>query len=123
VRAVFNDSAMICTMSIDIFKQVKHWLEGWLPSTRILCMANRALVPSQATWTGTFEIKGIKARGTFKVFDSSSRWSFLFGKPMLQAFKALHNYTTDTIQVRDDEHPATLTNQIANPHHMGQATK
>ena len=97
VRAVFNDGAMICTMSIDIFKQVKHWLEGWLPSTRILRMANGALVPSQATWTGTFEIEGVKACGTFEVFDSSGGWSFLFGKPMLRAFKALHNYTTDTI--------------------------
>jgi hypothetical protein len=86
-------------------------------------MANRVLVPSQAAWTGTFKIKGVKACGTFKVFNSSGRWSFLFGKPMLQAFKALHDYTTDTIQVRDDKCPAMLMNQIANPHHMGQATK
>jgi hypothetical protein len=83
VRAVFDNGAMICAMSIDIFKQVKHQLEGWLPSTRILCMANGALIPSQATWTGTFEIEGVKAHGTFEVFNSGGGWSFLFGKPML----------------------------------------
>jgi hypothetical protein len=83
VRAVFDDGAMICAMSIDVFKQVKHQLEGWLPSTHILCMANGALVPSQAAWTGTFKIKGVKACGTFEVFNSGSGWSFLFGKPML----------------------------------------
>jgi hypothetical protein len=46
VCAVFDDGAMICATSIDVFKQVKHQLEGWLPSTRILRMANGALIPS-----------------------------------------------------------------------------
>jgi hypothetical protein len=83
VCAVFDNGAMICAMSIDIFKQVNHRLADWLPSTCILCMANGALVLSQAMWTGTFEIEGVKAHRTFEVFDSGGGWSFLFRKPML----------------------------------------
>jgi hypothetical protein len=83
VHAVFDDGAMICAMSIDIFKQVNHQLADWLRSTCILHMANRALILSQAMWTGTFEIEGVKAHRTFEIFNSGSGWSFLFGKPML----------------------------------------
>jgi hypothetical protein len=116
VRAVFNDSAIICAMSLDIFKQVRHRLAGWQPSTRILHVANGVLIPSQATWTGTFKIEGVKAQGTFEVFNSSGRWSFLLGKPMLWALGAIHDYSLDTIQVREDRQSVTLTNQINNPH-------
>jgi hypothetical protein len=117
VHAVFDDSAMICAMSTGVFSQVRHRLAGWQQSRRLLHMANGVLIPSQATWMGTFEIKGVKAHGTFKVFDSGGGWSFLFSKPMLQVFKAEHNYKQDTIQVRDSKQSATLMNQIANPYY------
>jgi hypothetical protein len=53
-----------------------------------------------------------------EVFDSSGGWSFLFRKPMLQAFKANHDYKQDTIQVRDDQTTAELKNQINSKYYM-----
>jgi hypothetical protein len=32
-------------------------------------------------------------------YSIAGGWSFLFGKPMLQAFKAIHDYETDQVQV------------------------
>ena len=86
VRAVFDDGAMICTMCSQIYKKVRHRLQGWKPSKRVLRMANGVLVKSQATWTGKVRLGSIQAEGTIEVFDSGGGWSFLFGKPMLRAF-------------------------------------
>jgi Reverse transcriptase (RNA-dependent DNA polymerase)/RNase H-like domain found in reverse transcriptase len=41
---------------------------------------------------------------------------------MLQAFRAMHDYSLNTIQVRDHRWTAMLMNQIANPHYTGQTT-
>jgi hypothetical protein len=70
VCAIFNDGAMIGTMCITIYEKVKHRLQGWCPSQRVLCMANGTLVKSQATWTGTIDLNGVRAQGTLEVFDS-----------------------------------------------------
>jgi hypothetical protein len=112
VRVVFNDGAMICTMCSHIYKKVKHRLQGWKPSKRVLHMANGTLVKSQATWTGKVRLGSIQAEGTIEVFNSSGGWSFLFRKPMLRVFKANHDYEQDTIQVRDSQSVAELRNQI-----------
>jgi hypothetical protein len=110
VHAVFNDGAMICMMCSQIYKKVKHRLQGWKPSKCVLHMANRVLVKSQAMWTGKVRLGSIQAEGTIEVFNSSRGWLFLFGKPMLQAFKANHDYEWDMIQVRDNQSVAKLRN-------------
>ena len=51
-------------------------------------------------------------QGTVEVFDSGGGWSLLFGKPMLWAFKVIHDYEQDTIQVREDQTVAELKNQV-----------
>jgi hypothetical protein len=86
VHATFDDGAMICTMSISIFKQVKHWLGAWKPSTRVLHMANGTVARSEAIWSGTVELNRVRTAGVFEVFDSTGGWSFLLGKPMLKLF-------------------------------------
>ncbi|KAJ7352144.1 hypothetical protein DFH08DRAFT_956955 [Mycena albidolilacea] len=35
----------------------------------------------------------------FEVFPSGGSWSFLFGKPLLECFAAVHDYGTDTIRI------------------------
>jgi hypothetical protein len=117
VRAVFDDGAMVGAMCTTIFEQVRHRLAGWQPSQRVLRMANGALVRSRAQWSGTIELEGMKAQGNFEVFDSGGGWSFLFGKPLLKAFKAQHEYEQDTIQVRSEGRKATLTNQLDTPYY------
>jgi hypothetical protein len=118
VRVVFNDGTMISAMSSQIYEKVRHRLQGWQPSKCVLRMANGALVKSQAMWTGSVRLGGIQVRGTIEVFNSSGGWSFLFGKPMLWAFKANHDYEQDTIQVRDDQTAAKLKNQINSEYYM-----
>jgi hypothetical protein len=62
-------------------------------------MANGTILPLQATWKGEIMIGGIQAEGRFEVFNSGSGWSFLFGKPLLQAFQAIHDYSMDQVQI------------------------
>jgi hypothetical protein len=118
---VFNDSAMICAMCSHIYKKVKHRLQGWKPSKHVLCMVNR-IVKSQATWTGKVRLGSIQAEGMIEVFDSGGGWSFLFGKPMLWAFKVNHDYKRDTIQVRDSQSVAELRNQIDSEYYVKWAS-
>ena len=60
----------------------------------------------------------------FEVFDSGGGWLFLFGKPMLWAFHALHDFRNDTvILVRDKKQAAVLTNQIDQPYYARLTTQ
>ena len=74
-------------------------------------MANGATVCSEATWTGTIQVEDIKATGMFEVFNSQDGWSFLFGKPLLRAFKAIHDYATDCVTISDGTTVMILRNQ------------
>jgi hypothetical protein len=99
VKALFDEGAMISAMSSATFNKVKHRLGNWAPSSKSLHMANGTIVLSQAKWKGEVMVGGIRMQGEFEVFNSRGGWSFLFGKPMLQAFKAIHDYETDQVQV------------------------
>jgi hypothetical protein len=50
------------------------------------------------------------------MFDNGGKWDFLFGKTLLETFKAVHNYETDKITVHGTEGKVVLHNQahIAN---------
>jgi hypothetical protein len=111
IEALFDEGAMISAMCTKTFKWVKHRLTNWEPSTKQLRMANGTIIPSKATWKGEVIIKGIKTRGEFKVFDSGGGWKFLLGKPLLQAFKAVHEYETDIVHITRDGGAATIHNQ------------
>jgi hypothetical protein len=123
VQVTFDDGAMICAMSTSIFEQVRHRLRAWKPSTCVLRMANGTVARSEAIWSGTVELDGVRTTGAFKVFDSAGGWSFLLGKPMLQLFQAHHNYECDVIQVSDTTRRAVLTNQIDNPYYAHRASQ
>jgi hypothetical protein len=112
VRALFNNGAMVGAMCVSVFDKVKHRLHNWSQSKRPLDMANGNIVNLLAKWSGMIEIKGIRAKGEFEVFNSGGGWGFLFGKPMLQAFRAIHEYETDTIHILDQQWGITLFNQI-----------
>jgi len=104
---------MVAAMCTSVFDKVKHRLGNWGPSRRRLRMANGIIVPSQARWTGVINLGGVEARGAFEVFDSGSGWAFLFGKPLLRAFKARHNFEDDTVSVTgNDGVSTTLENGI-----------
>lgn len=114
VQANFDDGALINAMSATKFNNIKHDLGSYKPSSRWLRMANGAIVGAIAVWEGELEIGGIKAQGSFEVFDSGDSWEFLFGKPLLAAFNSIHEYKTDTVTVESRGITAILKNQINN---------
>ena len=74
-------------------------------------MADRTITPAEAEWAGDIQIAGIKIHGSFLVFNSGGSWAFLFGKPLLTAFKAVHDYRDDTITIHNNNQHAVLTNK------------
>jgi hypothetical protein len=78
------------------------------------------VVQSEARWEGEVEVEGIRAKLAFEVFDSGGKWDFLFGKSLLETFKAIHNYERDEIILKETNKTATLYNQS---HIMHSQTK
>ncbi|KAG2338311.1 hypothetical protein BDR05DRAFT_834930, partial [Suillus weaverae] len=115
VRGLFDDGAMISAMCTLIYDKVKHCLDNWSQSTQKLRMANGNIVNSLIKWNGIININRVKMWGEFEVFDSGGGWGFLLGKPMLQAFEAVHDYKTDTISISDEKSSITIKNQITYP--------
>ena len=112
VTTLFDDGAMAGAMCTSVFNRIKPSLHGWQPSSQVLRMANGAIVPSEATWSGTIHVEGVETTRTFEVFDSGGGWSFLFGKPLLRAFKAKHDYETDEVTITNSNTMAILCNYI-----------
>ena len=56
-------------------------------------------------------MKGVSTDVVFEVFDSGGKWDFLFGKTLLESFKAVHNYEGDTITIQGNNREAILDNQ------------
>ncbi|GAW03058.1 Retrovirus-related Pol polyprotein from transposon opus Includes: ame: Full=Protease [Lentinula edodes] len=62
-------------------------------------MANGTVVPGAARWTGRISVEGVEVEGEFEVFDSGGSWKFLFGKPLLERFSAVHDYRKESIML------------------------
>ena len=90
---------------------MKHRLGTALPSLQLLRVANGAIVESEARWKGKIEVNGINTNVEFEVFDSRGKWDFLFGKALLEKFKAIHDYESDKITVHRTGGKTTLYNQ------------
>ncbi|KAJ7748249.1 hypothetical protein B0H14DRAFT_3513840 [Mycena olivaceomarginata] len=81
IRALVDDGALVCAMCTEMYEGVKHHIGGLKRSGKTLRMANGALVSSRGYW------------------DGGGSWLFLFGKPLLERFAAVHDYGTDTIKI------------------------
>ncbi|KAF8229203.1 hypothetical protein L208DRAFT_1177025, partial [Tricholoma matsutake] len=112
VSALFDGGAMVGAMCSTVFWVIKYRLTGWEPSRRQLRMANGVIIPSEAVWRGTMRLRGAEFQGEFEVFNSNGRWAFLFGKPLMRAARATHNFEADTIEIHSKTGTITLTNQI-----------
>ena len=111
VWANIDDGAMKEVMSTAMFKKVKHRLGTTLPSSQLLRVANGVVVESEGKWKGKVEVNGVSTDVTFEVFDSRNKWDFLFGKTLLEAFKAIHNYESDEIAIWGTGGRTILRNQ------------
>lgn len=111
VNPLFDGGAMVGAMCSSVFEKIKHRLHGQTkPSGQLLQMANSIVIQSQAVWEGTLQLKGVRMDGEFEVFDSGGGWTFLFGKPLLRRFQAVHDFNADTVSIRSDSHTAILHN-------------
>ena len=72
-------------------------------------MANGNVVTPLGCWKGTVELGSTTVEGSFEVFDSGGSWDFLFGKRLLTAFAAIHNYAVDEVFI--PQHQLVLKNQ------------
>ena len=59
-------------------------------------------------------VKGISQLGTFQVLNSNGAWALLFRKPLLESFRAVHDYAKDIINIPNEKKWVTLENQFAN---------
>jgi len=115
VKSLFDGGAVVAAMCTSVFKKNQHRLHRQTKlSNRCLRMANGSIVHSQVVWKGILELGGIRADGEFKVFDSRGSWDFLFGKPLLHHFKALHDFDTDTVTIRSAHESVQLCNSTEN---------
>ncbi|KAK0207418.1 hypothetical protein IW262DRAFT_1247410, partial [Armillaria fumosa] len=97
--ASVDDGALVGIMCARVYDEVAHRLGALRLSFKKLHMANGALVPSRGSWEGIMTFGPAKAKVVFEVFASSGSWSFLFGKPVLEQFQAVHDYVNDTISI------------------------
>jgi hypothetical protein len=102
VWALFDEGAMREAMSTRNFQESKHRLGTLLPSSLALRMADGSIVKSSGRWEGEIGMKNITVKGAFEIFDSKGNWDFLFGKTLLKAFKAIHDYNTDEVKIEGE---------------------
>ena len=98
-RSVFDDGALANAIDERMYLTSKNRLSTLESSSRILKMADGRLVPSLGMWKGQVTVKGVSRHGAFEVLNSNGAWALLFGKPLLETFSAVHDYSTDTIRL------------------------
>lgn len=119
IRGLFDDGAMVNSLCKTAYSSMKDSLGNLLPSSRTLRMANGTCVPSAGRWIGNVHLGTQNVRSTFEVFPSGGGWSLLFGKPLLEQFKAVHDYGNDTIYLPKDngERDTVVNSQSETPKH------
>jgi hypothetical protein len=112
VRVLEDDGAMVNAMCTAVYTAIQHRIGELWRSGKTLQMANGMLVPSTGYWEGHIWFGGARVWAAFEVFPSGGSWSFLFGKPLLEAFGAVHDYAADTITVCGEAGQTVVLNQM-----------
>ncbi|KAJ3858429.1 hypothetical protein EV359DRAFT_87753 [Lentinula novae-zelandiae] len=100
VEAMVDDGAMVAAMDTKVYESLRSKIGGWTTTQQKFRMANGMVVSGKASWAGHVNVKGVEVNGEFEVFDSSGSWKFLFGKPLLEQFSAVHDYGKESIVLR-----------------------
>jgi hypothetical protein len=111
IDGLFDDGAMVNSICKSAFSSLKDRLGATLPSSKTLRMADGAIVPSSGRWRGDVTLGGQTVEGSFEIFPSGGGWSVLFGKPLLQQFKAVHDYENDTLKIPVNGEWTTILNE------------
>ena len=97
IKGLFDNGTMVNLLCKSVYTSMQGGLGNLLPSSRTLHMANRSCVPSAGRWVGDVYLGTQMVKSSFEVFPSGGGWSLLFGKPLLEQFRAVHDYENDTI--------------------------
>ena len=82
-----------------VYMSMKDHLGDLLPSSCTLHMADGTHIPLAGRWAGDVHLKLQVVNSSFEVFPSGSGWSLLFRKPLLNKFRAIHDYGKDTVHL------------------------
>jgi hypothetical protein len=115
VGGLFDDGAMVNSICKDMFALAKSALGKLATSEKLLCMADSTIVPSYRQWSGGVTLGGQTTKASFEVFPSGGSWLLLFGRPLLQAFKTIHNYEDDTLRIPCNEDWMVPMNKYMKP--------
>ncbi|KAJ7018379.1 hypothetical protein C8F04DRAFT_895139, partial [Mycena alexandri] len=110
VFALFDTGAAIGVVDVKVFERVKARLGKMSAPTKRLRMADGTLVWSLAHWDGMLEVEGVRAIGSFEVFDSKGSWDMLLGKPLQAALGVVHDMKRDVVTLEAGGRTATLEN-------------
>ncbi|KAL0565474.1 hypothetical protein V5O48_016552 [Marasmius crinis-equi] len=102
---------MIAGISRQLYEEIKEDTKGWGESMMWMRMADGALVPGIASWNGTVRVKGLEVESSLEVFDSGGQWEVLFGKPLLEKFKAVHDFEKEELVVRKGKELRRIFNE------------
>ena len=100
VRAIFDSGAVINAMCAHVFDRIKHRLSGWEPHETRLRVANGQILKTAAKWTGSIQIENITVEGSFMVFDSGGGWDFIVGNPLMENFRAVHDFGNHSVTIK-----------------------
>jgi hypothetical protein len=111
VIGLVDDGAMISAIDRQFYETHKEWFGALLPTRTHLRMANGVIEPSLGLWEGSVDVDGLRLDGLFQVFNMDGVCQFIFGKPALEALKAIHDYETDTIYIAKGNRRGRLCNE------------
>jgi hypothetical protein len=112
LQGLFDDGAMVAAMSKPAYTKFQEKLGPLYPSERRLKMADGTITTPLGVWRGHIQIGTVEVEGEVEVFGEKCGWEFLVGKPLLQKFRAVHDYTNDTIHIEGQKGKLTLFNTI-----------
>ena len=114
IKGLFDDGAMVNSLCKSIYTSMQSILGNLLPSSRTQRMANGSHIPLAGRWVGDIYLGTQMVKSSFKVFPSGGGWSLLFEKPLLEQFRAMHDYENDTICIpKDNGESETIANSTS----------
>ena len=114
IKGLFNNGTMVNSLCKSVYTSMWGCLGNLLPLSCTLCMVNGSCVPSAGRWVGDIYLGTQMVKSSFEVFPSGGEWSLLFGKPLLEQFRAMHNYENDTIHIpKDNGESKTIANSTS----------
>ncbi|KAI9455204.1 hypothetical protein HD554DRAFT_2042834 [Boletus coccyginus] len=91
---------------INLYSVSEHEYEHSLMMAQCIHIQHYQAPPTQHNTLNAAALNGkwhnTAILGTFEVFNLKGGWTFLFGKLLLAAFKAIHNYKRDAIKIQDN---------------------